>query len=633
MKNYLVFAVFFLVTKSASAQSPGGVGTANLRGWFDAGTGVTLTTGLVSAWTDRSTIGNASQATSGERPSVTTAAINYNDALTFDGTNDNLDLIDRMSSASTGVSAYAVARQTGTGNDTWGSIFNGQANGPLWTGGGYGLVALNSANTSQGFYVRDYNTKGVLFSISSGVPFLTCGTWNGTSANNVEAFKNGTSAGTTAYTPGSVGDNGSTWLGSGDGANGNWCFYGDIAEVAIFNTGLSTTNNNKVMSYLGVKYGITLGANYSNSAGTTIYTRSGSYLNNIIGIGRDDGSGLVQRQSKNVDDSTRIYLSTLAASNTANTGSFSSDLSHVMIGADNGNLCASLSTTAEIPSGFGVLKRLDREWKVTNTNFGGTFSMDIKLASCAVLGSVTVSQLRLLIDDDGNFAAGTNTAVASGAGGITMSYANPVLTISGISTSLIASGATKFITIGSVNAATPLPIELLNFEGSCMNGKYVSLAWSTASETDNRLFTVEESQDGQSFETAGNIAGAGTSYTQKNYSFQNDAPLGPANYYRLKQTNTDGTFRYSPIIFVSCKTNDHHISVIPNPAKHEVTVSNIQAGASLVIHNALGMVMMLVKNTSESSLKLDVTELPDGVYYLTYTIDKFSEKIKLIIAR
>ena len=69
-------------------------------------------------------------------------------------------------------------------------------------------------------------------------------------------------------------------------------------------------------------------------------------------------------------------------------------------------MCNSLSTYTEVPASSGVVRRLDREWKVTNaaTNFlGGTFSMDFKLNSCAVVGSVTASDLRLMIDDDGDF--------------------------------------------------------------------------------------------------------------------------------------------------------------------------------------------------------------------------------------
>jgi len=65
-------------------------------------------------------------------------------------------------------------------------------------------------------------------------------------------------------------------------------FYGDIAEIAVYNTGLTAANANKVNSYLAIKYGITLTTNYVNTAGTTIFSTVSPYINNIIGIGRED---------------------------------------------------------------------------------------------------------------------------------------------------------------------------------------------------------------------------------------------------------------------------------------------------------------------------------------------------------
>lgn len=585
MKLFITVSLLLVLSKAALSQSPGGVGTGNLRGWFDAGTGVTLTSGAVSNWTDRSTVGNASQGTAGNRPTVSTATLNYNDALRFDGVNDFLNIADRMLNTSTGVSAYAVARLIATTNDTWGSIINGQANGPSWTGGGYGLVALNSGNTLQGFYVRDYNTRGVSFSATAGVPFLTSGNWNGTTANNIEAFRNGSSAGTIAYTPGSVGDAGSSWIGSGDGANGNYCFYGDIAEIAVFNTGLSSANNNRVLSYLAIKYGITLGADYTNSAGTSIYTRTGAYSNNIIGLARDDGSGLTQKQSRNVDDSTRIYLSTLAASNSANGGSFSANLSHVMLGADNGNLCATNSTTAEIPSGLGIVKRIGREWKVTNTNFDGTFSMDFKLASCAVLGSINVSQLRLLIDDDGNFAAGTTSAIASGSSGITISYSNPIVTIAGISTSLIASGATRYLTIGSISGATPLPVKLKTFT-AVRAGNTNLVEWTSASEVNFSHYELERSLNGLDFTSIAKVTpGSPEGLGSLKYSFNDAQQSYPIVYYRLKMVDVDGSVEYSKIVALGNVATHDKLNIFPNPSNDGIYITGSNLTSSLLTVN------------------------------------------------
>ena len=135
------------------SQSPGGVGTTNLRGWFDASTGVTLTSGAVSGWTDRAGVGNASQTTAGERPVNPPAQLIQQFVLTFDGSNDNLDLADRR-----------IVRLLRSLLSPWqhnrllreipGSAFNGGLTAHYGPVGGFGLVALNRAVPNMGLYSR-----------------------------------------------------------------------------------------------------------------------------------------------------------------------------------------------------------------------------------------------------------------------------------------------------------------------------------------------------------------------------------------------------------------------------------------------------------------------------------------------
>ena len=85
----------------------------------------------------------------------------------------------------------------------------------------------------------------------------------------------------------------------------------------------------------------------------------------------------LQKQSHQLDDSTRIYINTLQTTNTANSGVFSSNISYVVMGNDNGVMCSSTSSLAEMPSGCGLFSRIEREWKVTKTNFGQLFNVDL----------------------------------------------------------------------------------------------------------------------------------------------------------------------------------------------------------------------------------------------------------------
>jgi hypothetical protein len=628
---YIIFHILF--SNFSFSQTPGGVPSGNLRGWFDANTGVTLTGGAVSAWTDRAGIGNATQATAGERPSQTAAAINYNTTLTFDGTNDNLDLADRMATGATGASVFAVAKQTATTGDSWGCIINGQANGPSWTGGGYGLVALNAANTSFGFYVRAYNANFVSFATTLAIPTVMGGVWNGTTANRVEYFQNGGSKGTDAYAPGSVGDNGSTWIGAGDGAANNWSFYGNIAEVIVLNTGLSLINTLRVMSYLAIKYGITLTSNYTNSAGTTLFTTAAPYNSNIIGISRDDQSSLYQKESHNNDDSVRVYLSTLAATNAANTGT-ATDLSAVILGANTGKLCSSAASNLEIPGGT-IKTRIEREWKVTNTAFSSTFSIDIKLNNCAFTSSVNVADLRLLVDDDGNF---TNATAYAAGGGLTFSYTNPLLTISGISNTQIASGATKYITIASVASTSPLPVELVSFNANS-EGTYNSVNWASAVEVNFKHYELESSEDGVNFSKIATVNPLGNQTSLNHYNYLDFNYFKPITYYRLKMVDIDYTFKYSDVVSVEYgKTSNSQIIVFPNPASDELYISLIapeQKEGVIEIRDLLGRSIYSQKINLSQGVEnsyINTSNFASGTYIVNVTYDDAkTENVKIII--
>jgi len=92
---------------------------------------------------------------------------------------------------------------------------------------------------------------------------------------------------------------------------------GNIAEVVVYNSAISDTDLNRVWSYLALKYGITLdqstAADYVASNGTTEIwdkdaTNASTYNNDILGIGRDDGSGLAQLKSTSFGADALIIL-------------------------------------------------------------------------------------------------------------------------------------------------------------------------------------------------------------------------------------------------------------------------------------------------------------------------------------
>src|SRR5690606_20841604 len=99
---------------------------------------------------------------------------------------------------------------------------------------------------------------------------------------------------------------------------------------------------------------------------------------------------------------------------------------------------SSVATSGEIPGGAGLISRIAREWKVTNTAYTGTFSLAFKLNTSPIVPG----DLRLLVDDDGNF---TNASVNGNPEGLTFTYSGGIVTVTGISTTLVPTNSTRYI--------------------------------------------------------------------------------------------------------------------------------------------------------------------------------------------
>ena len=122
------------------------------------------------------------------------------------------------------------------------------------------------------------------------------------------------------------------------------------------------------------------------------------------------------------------------------------------------------------------------------------------------------------------------------------------------------------LVLDPLNCSILLPVELISFNAECQEDG-VLLAWTTASESNNDHFLIERSLDGIEFQDIGRVYGAGNSMEAIDYSFVDQQPSGNLSYYRLKQTDVDGTFDYSPVVAIHCQVGgSNELLVWPNPA-------------------------------------------------------------------
>lgn len=124
---------------------------------------------------------------------------------------------------------------------------------------------------------------------------------------------------------------------------------------------------------------------------------------------------------------------------------------------------------------------------------------------------------------------------------------------------------------------TVLPIELSSFEGKEKEHS-ISLAWTTASERENDYFTLERSSDAENFETIEIINGAGTSTESIEYNFEDFQAEAGVNYYRLSQTDYNGTKETFDVIAVmNNKQSEVSSNIFPNPTQDGKITLRIQA--------------------------------------------------------
>jgi len=153
--------------------------------------------------------------------------------------------------------------------------------------------------------------------------------------------------------------------------------------------------------------------------------------------------------------------------------------------------------------------------------------------------------------------------VDTGAGSVTGN------TTAGTATSpSVASGNFTSFTFGSNIAlpTNPLPIELLDFTAK-LDVDHVRLDWSTASELNNDYFTVERTTDLEHFDAIATIKGHGTTVELNRYYAVDSYPAFGKSYYRLKQTDFDGGFSYSPVVAIDYDgPKFSSLRVYPNPS-------------------------------------------------------------------
>lgn len=156
----------------------------------------------------------------------------------------------------------------------------------------------------------------------------------------------------------------------------------------------------------------------------------------------------------------------------------------------------------------------------------------------------------------------------------------------------------------------PLPVTLLNFEGTRLADGRNQLKWTTLDEKNNNYFEILKSNDAKDFRVVGTVKGVASGIGKTVYSFKEEIVSSQTAFFRLNQVDIGGSSTKSKIIRIEAGETNNDF-VFPNPGQDYIEVSTYGKVESLTLLDFNGKVV-----DSSSSNKMDISKLSKGNYLL-----------------
>jgi hypothetical protein len=246
--------------------------------------------------------------------------------------------------------------------------------------------------------------------------------------------------------------------------------------------------------------------------------------------------------------------------------------------------------------------RVNLTWNIGNTGAttgAGNVNLDFSWNAANVSGSFIAPKLLHHNGSTWNFLGGT-PAFDIGAG--TLSYTG-------------YSGSFSPFAIGE--SIFTLPVTWLSFTGKPV-GKTVVLDWSTATEQNNHYFDIERSTDGIHFTGIGKVNASTNTGSTNEYRFTDFSPLPVQAYYRLKQVDLDGQFRFSVIIRIAA-TEINGFSIYSEPGSDQMTLnipSSVTGVVDILFYDGLGRQLQQQQGVAGQQLIKLRSNLARGLVYI-----------------
>jgi hypothetical protein len=177
--------------------------------------------------------------------------------------------------------------------------------------------------------------------------------------------------------------------------------------------------------------------------------------------------------------------------------------------------------------------------------------------------------------------------------------------------------------------SSTLDVDWIGFWGESVGESNV-LHWTASTDGATQVFEIERSNDALTFVHIG-AHGAGNQQDQTiSYTFQDEHPSSQIHFYRLKGIDDNGGVSYSEVIRIE------NLAVVtweiyPNPGDGHFQVKGFMGHEMSV--EVMDLTGKTVKSQATAGTTLDISALPQGLYFLKITGESGLSKVVRVVKR
>lgn len=165
-------------------------------------------------------------------------------------------------------------------------------------------------------------------------------------------------------------------------------------------------------------------------------------------------------------------------------------------------------------------------------------------------------------------------------------------------------------------AGCTLPVTFISFSGRRTDKLTNDLNWEASHSNNNTGYAIERSADGENFSQLGFLAETNPTIAEQSYKYTDTKAGIYPWYYRLKQTDLDGKYTYSKVIFIK-GDNNNNWRAFASPDGNTVNLyGNLPTGNAVKFQLLSSSGQQVInKPVSNSITTISTSRLAKGIYY------------------